>query len=119
KLQWELRDLREAVERGLTKKIFMYLPASDAEYYDQEALFGQEVATKFPQANKEIKEAGNCYATGNYTASVFHLMRAVEHGARALVKRLKIRRGTGPDDLPYPVELCDWGTIYGRLEIGR
>jgi hypothetical protein len=112
----ELVELYEAVDRDLSEKIFMYLPASDAKYYEQEALFGEDVAARFPEANKEIKEAGNCYATGNYTASVFHLMRAVEYGARALVRALRIKRGKGKDELPYTVELCDWGTIYGRLD---
>lgn len=116
KLSELIRELRNRINDELKERLFMFVPTKDAEYYNHMALFGLEVANKFPKANEEITEAGNCYATGNYTACVFHLMRVVEYGARSLVRALKIKRGTGPDDLPHPVELCDWGTIYGRLD---
>ena len=50
------------------------------DYYGQEQLFGEAVALRFPDASFDIKEAGNCYAVGRYTACVFHLMRALEIG---------------------------------------
>jgi hypothetical protein len=115
-LDTNLSELRTFISKELGERLFLFMPPTQAKYYERLDLFGPEVAAKFPEANKEISEAGNCYATGNNTACVFHLMRAVEFGARSLVRALKVKRGTGPDELPYPVELCDWGTIYGRLE---
>jgi hypothetical protein len=115
KLSSSILELRNRINDEIKERLFMFVPAKDAEYYNHFALFGQNVASKFPKANEEITDAGNCYATGNYTACVFHLMRAVEHGARALVKRLSIKTGGGKDELPFPVELCDWGVIYTRL----
>lgn len=115
KLSAMILELRNRINDELQKRLFMFMPAKEAEYYQHYALFGQDVALKFPGANKEITEAGNCYATGNYTACVFHLMRAAEHGARALVGALKIKVGKGTGELPYPVELCEWGQVVKAL----
>ncbi|MGC8536626.1 MAG: hypothetical protein ACP5QR_14025 [Rhizomicrobium sp.] len=41
---------------------------------------------KFPSATFEIREAGNCFALGRFTASVFHLMRVLEIGLTAVGK---------------------------------
>jgi hypothetical protein len=115
-LYWEIENLRRAIERGLREKLFTYIPTDKAAYYDKPKLFGADVKEKFPKANKEIQEAGNCYATGNNTACVFHLMRAVEYGARKMVSTLQARKY-----LPHPnrpIELCDWGELVIALEKG-
>jgi hypothetical protein len=112
-LHFQLGELHKDLQRALSpgQNRFMMIPGEQAKYYNNHELFGPEMATKFPKANTEITEAGNCYATGNYTACVFHLMRAVEHGARVLVTAMGIKRA----DLGRPIELCDWGTLYGAL----
>src|SRR5215204_5907005 len=109
KLSALILELRNRISDGINKHIFMYIPMKQAEYHNHSALFGQDVRNKFPKANKEITEAGNCYAAGNNTACVFHLMRAVELGVRPLVKHLKV-------GLQRPVELCEWGQIVRGLE---
>lgn len=113
-----LLAVRESMQQDCKDYLFLFVPTTEAEYYEQSTLFDDEtkpleerVSRRFPKANKEITAAGNCYATGNYTACVFHLMRAVERGVRALAKDLKLRVGKGKDCLPHPVELCDWGTL--------
>jgi hypothetical protein len=108
-LRLELEKLSRKIAGSLSTGLFMVIPADKAEYYNHPELFGSQVAAKFPKANKEITEAGNCYATGNHTACVFHLMRAVELGARCLVRRLKVKT------LRHRVELCDWGSIATAL----
>lgn len=44
----------------------------------------------YPNAAFEIEEAAKCYALGRHTASVFHCMRTLEYGIRALSKFLDI-----------------------------
>lgn len=109
----EMGEIDFSIGKDLGDKQFLCLLEDEAKYYDKPELFGPKVKTNFPDANKEITEAGNCYATGNYTACVFHLMRAVEHGARAMVKALKVRRR-----LSRPVELCQWGELLTAMEQG-
>jgi hypothetical protein len=109
-----VNELRHCIVRELKDRKFMFVPQAEAEYYDHAALFGYDVKIKFSEANKEITIAGNCYATGNYTACVFHLMRAVEIAARVMVRDLKVRKHLGGK----PLELCDWGTLIAALDKG-
>jgi hypothetical protein len=109
-----VNELRHCILKELRDRKFMFIPIEESKYYDQEALFGQEIQSRFPQANAEISAAGNCYATGNYTACVFHLMRAVEIGARCMVTRLGVHAHLNGQ----PLELCDWGTLIAALQKG-
>lgn len=113
KLSALILELRNRINDELTERLFMYVPTEQAKYHNQWALFGSEVALKFPKANEEIMEAGNCYASGNYTACVFHLMRAVEYGARKMVIALNVQSQLG-----RPIELCDWGDLIKALDDG-
>ena len=114
-----VNELRHCIVRDLKDRKFMFVPQAEAEYYDHSALFGYDVKIKFSEANKEITIAGNCYATGNYTACVFHLMRAVEIGARVMVRDLKVSKHlVTKNGKRIPVELCDWGTLIMALDKG-
>ncbi len=63
------------------------------------------MAEKFGAASVDIESAHNCYAAGESTACVFHLMRAMEVAVRKLAGRLKIK--IHPKDT--------WGLIVGRM----
>ncbi len=63
----------------------------------------------FPNAAFEIEEAAKCIALGRYTASVFHCMRTLEHGIKALAKRLEIPDPTKPSEK-------NWGIILGLIK---
>jgi hypothetical protein len=52
--------------------------------------FGHAVSTRFPVAAFDISEAGRCLALERSTASVFHLMRVMEHAVQRLGRNLKI-----------------------------
>lgn len=56
----------------------------------QEPLFGQQVFDRFPAAIDDVAEAGKCLALQRGTATVFHLMRVMEVGLRALGTELGI-----------------------------
>ena len=111
----EFRDalhiLRERADDELQDIKFMFIPKDDTTLYEQDMLFGSEVAAAFPSASYDIKEAGSCLATNRATASVFHQMRALEFGLRALAKDLKIR-------LPKKrhIDLEDWGSLIDAIE---
>ncbi len=77
-------------------------------------IFGMAVQERFPSALYEIDESAKCLALERTTATVFHLMRAME---RALIA---IRKCLG---LPEPTRFSDrnWGVILRdiRLEVER
>lgn len=59
---------------------------------------------KFPSSSFEIEEAAKCLAYGRYTATVFHAMRMLELGIRAISKYLSIPDPTRPSEK-------NWGII--------
>lgn len=109
------RDFRREIVNGLVKHSLMYIPKPEKDFYNQKMLFGKKIYDNFPSARYDIETAGTCYAVGSYTACVFHSMRAVEIGAREMVKRLKVQRHLPPN---RPIELCDWGKLRIALDKG-
>jgi hypothetical protein len=79
-----LSDLALLIHHDLEGFVFEAIPIHRVEFYEQQSLFGAEVHASFPSASFDIREAGNCYALGRWTASVFHLMRALEPGLTTL-----------------------------------
>lgn len=66
------------------------------------------IAQSFPSALEDAREASACFVLGRNTASVFHAMRCVEFGLRALAKERGFRPKKGP------IEWQDWWqTIKG------
>ena len=65
--------------------------------------------TRFPNASFEVEEASKCIAMGRHTASVFHAMRMLELGIRALAKRLNIPDPTRPAER-------NWKFILGKIQ---
>jgi len=66
------------------------LTVEEDERLDQRLPFGQQVADAFPSSLADIDEANKCLVFSRYTACVFHLMRVVEIGVKALGARLAI-----------------------------
>lgn len=62
----------------------------------------------FPNASFEIEEAAKCCALSRYTASVFHCMRALEWGIKALCALLDV------PDATKPVER-NWGIVLRAI----
>ena len=87
RLKMELERLGEKFLDELEERKFLYVPPELANFYDQKQLFGMVVFDKFKAARDDIKNAGNCYAVGQPTACVFHLMRAMEIAVRKLARR--------------------------------
>jgi HEPN domain-containing protein len=93
-VQSDLHNIRLQALRDLDRYKFLYLDKAEQGFYAQDGLFGSEVYGAFKNARDDIAEAGNCYALGRHTAAVFHSMRVVEHGLRALAAEVKISFGT-------------------------
>jgi len=107
----EMTVLGECLGVDSTDKLFLYVTRDEAQYYEQDALFGTAVRDAFPSAASDIKRAGNCLAGDLYTASVFHLMRAAERGMRTLAwdRRVKFKDGA-------PLEMQGWEDIIRAVE---
>jgi hypothetical protein len=74
-------------------------------YFDKDALFGSDVATAFPSAADNIRNAGTCFAVEQWDASVFHLMRVLERGLDVLAVKFSI-----------PFQNTTWHNIIEQIE---
>jgi hypothetical protein len=83
-----LEKIRAAINAELRGKLFMYMTTEEFHYYNDKALFGEDVESKFPSAIPIIAEAGRCLALGRNTATVFHLMLVLEVGVQEFAKKL-------------------------------
>jgi hypothetical protein len=68
----------------LNDKYFLFLSADEAKLFSGPEPLSVAAAVAFPSADTELKDAAQCIALGKGTASVFHSMRAVESGIRAM-----------------------------------
>ncbi len=86
-----LRVFYHSILTELNSAWFLMIPEAQRELYEQnDAPFGSLIETVFPDARYDIAAASRCLALDEWTASVFHLMRVVEHGLRDMANRLKI-----------------------------
>ncbi len=67
---------------------FVLAPEKLDCYKNAVEYFGKQVNASFPSAQRDTENAAKCYAFGRDTACVFHLMRVMEIGLRALGKSL-------------------------------
>lgn len=72
-------------------------------------LLGQPTADRFKDVWFECEEAAKCLAVGRPTACVFHTMRMLEVGIRALSKRLGIEN-------PTKSTQRNWGAILSTIK---
>jgi hypothetical protein len=85
-----LVDLGTVIASEMSTKLFMRIFPERVAFYEQDDLFGANVAANFGSAKKDIKSAGSCYAADRNTACVMHLMRVLEVGLNTLAKELGV-----------------------------
>lgn len=89
----------------LKNQLFLFVPAERSYLYKAVPnLIG------FPSAEVEMIHSGNCFALGEYTACVFHAMRAVEVGLDAVRANLGLSTRN--------VNERSWGNICNDIKTG-
>jgi hypothetical protein len=109
-LATEIKNLQDTIDLELSNRRFAFIPTDKADFFEQEELFGKAVHDAFPSAQVDIKEAGNCFASGLNTAAVFHFMRVAEFGMRALALHLKVKLKR------KPIEHGGWNELIEQIE---
>lgn len=112
----QVQQVWECLKTDLDRRVFMFMPRDQSKDYEQEDLFGKEVTDKFRSTVFDVSEAGNCYATGRYTACVFHCMRVLEKGLHAFVHHLNDIHAAGIV-FSKTVEETNWGNIIQEIQI--
>lgn len=96
-------ELHNRLEDELGHELLLHVDRKRAKYYDVHG-FDSSVLVSFPAASLDIEEAGKCFALDRWTACVFHLMRVMEHGLRALA-----------DYLSVPCDFKTWDAIIKKM----
>jgi len=105
----EIKGISQTFDDELSEKNFVFIPSNREPYFEQGSLLGATVAKSFPSAVNDIRDAGNCFASDLYTASVFHLMRAVEYGMRALAIQMRVKTR-------HSLEYSDWSQLIKAID---
>lgn len=106
------RSLYSALAADLEGQAFLFVPASKRDYYDPDGPYLASISVivaEFPDSERDLVEAGRCFALGRDTACVFHLICAAEHALGRLAQKC---------DVPptKPLEECEWGDLLKALD---
>jgi hypothetical protein len=85
-----LNHLDESLISELKKESVVHIPPERKSYFEQDELFGAEVAAAFPSCARDIQKAGDCYALGQEDGCVHHLMLVLERELNALATKLGV-----------------------------
>ena len=79
---------KEGLDAGL-KRQFIYRYPNDklAQLHGWQTRW-EPALSSFPSSEADVEASIDCWALGHPTASVFHAMRVLEHGLRALAAEL-------------------------------
>ena len=103
-----MADFLSRITDEMEETYFMALSPREAEEYSAPwKQWNESVFNQFPAASWDVVEAGRCLALGRYTASVFHLMRVVESGIKALRAALGVAEPAGNPSWHTLLETCD------------
>jgi hypothetical protein len=101
------REVGKRIIAEMQSRKCFYIGTQNVRFFDVEELLGEDVKQHFPSAWDDLEEAGKCFALGRSTASVFHLMRALEVAVKAIWKTLNLP----PPNLPE-----NWGSLIGLMD---
>jgi hypothetical protein len=111
----ELHNVKDMLFSAQWNHQFVLIPEEFKGFVVNDDLFGPEVSIAFKSAVPDIREAGNCIAVDMGTAAVFHLMRAVEWGLRALCRHLGVLR-VPHNKKHIPIEYATWDNMLQKVQ---
>ena len=79
---------KNLIEELATYLFFVVPPSCKWIYLDPQKWFSESIIIEFPEADRDIRDACQCFALAQWTAAVFHSMRILEIGLRSLASDL-------------------------------
>ncbi len=106
-----LDELRERIEQELQDRAIYFLPPGEADLYNSGIkAFDREIVDRFGDLSTDLGEAVYCLSLSRTTASVFHLMRAMEGAVQEIGAKLGV---TVIDKNNVDLE---WGKIIANVK---
>jgi hypothetical protein len=104
-----VEELQHNIADEMAEQLFFQVQGNLKWFYlTPEKLLGETCEAKFPDAVKDAHDGIRCYVLDQWTASVFHFMRTLEHGLRWLCKEVELEN---PD-----ADLENWKNIIDQIE---
>jgi hypothetical protein len=103
-LKPEVAQLDKRWKEETAGAIAYYLSAAERTLYENPTVDCQKILSSFPSTLNDVQEMGRCAALGRHTAAVFHAMRILEAGLRALAIEFDIK-----------LTHSSWGGIIGKF----
>lgn len=110
-LNTRARALRDAIETELKEYVFYQYPKAKGVKFLAWQNDWQASLKAFPQIDRDVFAATDCYCLGHHDASVFHSMRVAEFGLRALANERRIKLAKNK-----PLEWGTWQDIIKKLD---
>jgi hypothetical protein len=101
----EWRVLRETLDFGLKGHLIYRYPTEKGDVLRRWKVDWEAARQSFPSAEDDIRASVDLWAMYHSTAAVFHLMRVLEHGLRALAA-----------DLGKTFDIQNWQNILDEIE---
>lgn len=101
----DLENLIFTFGNELRRELFVRVPRDKEALFQADALFGAEVGAAFPSSAADVQHAGTSFALGLTDASVFHSMRVLEAGLRAMAREIGV-----------PFDRKNWANIIDAIE---
>ncbi len=110
------REFYLSLLEELATSHFLMIPEPRTSFYEQpEPPFGAAVDKAFPDAYRDIRAASRCLALDEWTACVFHLMRALEIGLRDMAVGLNIPMSASVDYLQWAEIIDQINSAVGKM----
>jgi hypothetical protein len=112
----ELQRLYDEIKRDATRVNFFHYPAEMAnmiQHIDEE--WGDVIAA-FESSPVEIKCGIDCFALGDYSGCVFHMMRVAELGLRTIAKERGVKSLAGKRKQTKPIEWGTWQEVFDAID---
>lgn len=111
-LKVRLGAIIDGIQNNLGSRFIYLVPqkrgAILTDYYWAEA-----TSETFPLAVVDMLDMNLCYAFGRYTATVFHAMRAAEHGLRFIARKVNV--SLKDKRKPCPIEYGTWDKVINGI----
>ncbi|MFZ3324412.1 MAG: hypothetical protein WA231_00320, partial [Methylocella sp.] len=101
----ELRVLRETIDDGVKEQMIYRYPQEKSNVLKNWKVSWAPILSSFPSADKDIIAGVDLWALDHSTASVFHFMRVLEHGLRALTT-----------DVGVKFDIQNWQNVIDEIE---
>ena len=103
RLHENIKQLQEMIIGELSEVLL--IPREKSIWLENQRNVAHQFYQSFPSAMDDFKEATFCYTCGCYTASVFHAMRILEYGIKALAK-----------DVELTFNIQQWHNVINEIE---